>query len=76
MHECFGFGATNTATPIRAFVAKNLDTKSIAPYIPAWGLQPQPQPFVHSWLNPQHKRPNPIFSYLNAYSHNHSCLPV
>ena len=35
MHECFVFGATNLATPIRAFVAKNLDAKSITPYIRA-----------------------------------------
>jgi hypothetical protein len=36
MHECFVFGATNIATTIRAFVAKNVDAKSIAPYIRAW----------------------------------------
>jgi len=36
MHEFFVFGATNIATTIRAFVAKNLDAKSIAPCIRAW----------------------------------------
>jgi len=34
MHECGVFEATHTATTIRAFVAKNLDAKSVAPYIP------------------------------------------
>jgi hypothetical protein len=28
MHECVVFGATNTATTIRAFVAKNVDADS------------------------------------------------
>jgi len=36
MHECGVFEATHTATTIRAFVAKNLAAKSVAPYIPAW----------------------------------------
>ena len=37
MHEWYVFGATATATAtiLRAFVAKNLGAKSIAPYIPA-----------------------------------------
>jgi hypothetical protein len=36
MHECYVFEATNIATTIRAFVAKNVNAKSIAPYIRAW----------------------------------------
>jgi hypothetical protein len=36
MHEWYVFGATNITTSIRAFVAKNLDAKTVAPYIPTW----------------------------------------
>ena len=76
MHECFGFGATNTATTIRAFVAKNIDTKSIATYIPAWvatATATTIRAFVAKNIDTKS-----IATYSckggDQHTHNHSCI--